>query len=48
MKIAESNDYFYQVCENAARAFPQYAKHKASAFLVSDKIRKSHNISNHH
>lgn len=34
-KIAESNDFFYQVCQNAAEALPQFAKNKASAAIMT-------------
>ncbi len=37
IKIAQSNEYFYQVCDNASKAFPQYAKNKASAFIVGNE-----------
>lgn len=41
IKISQSSEFFYQVCENAARAMPQFAKSKAGAFIVT-KLDESH------
>lgn len=39
MRIFQSNDFFYRVCENASKAFPQFAKNKASSFIASGDMR---------
>jgi UDP-N-acetylglucosamine--N-acetylmuramyl-(pentapeptide) pyrophosphoryl-undecaprenol N-acetylglucosamine transferase len=36
IKIAQSSEFFYQVCENASRAMPQFAKNKAGAFINAE------------
>jgi|GEM_PF-1836356 len=46
-KIAKSDQFFYQVCENASRAFPQYAKNKAGAFLANGNLKHSNDGINH-
>jgi len=40
IKIAESNEFFYQICANASLSLPQFAKNKVSAFLLNSQKLK--------
>lgn len=35
VKLFESDDFFYKTCQNAASALPQFAKNKASSFILN-------------